>query len=174
MPIAEQVATNARTLEGFLKSTDDGPLSQLFARTLASGGESARTEYGDFLRQLEAKAPERRNRFEQTEMSAVPSEARAKLAQGNSAGNTPSLRHNIDTRTTDDNNPQKTEVPIINEEKARIQNIIEDNPARFQIRHNPEADGSERIHEFDILGIASMNEHDHLIQKNGEKALGRS
>jgi len=156
-----QAAANARTLDGLLKSADDGALPQLFARALTEGGDAARAEYDDFLRQLEARAPGRLEGFRKTVMSAVPEEARRTLTAPH-AEKTPALRHNDATKTTDDR-------PIINEEKARIRNIIEDKPARFQIRQNPKADGSEAIHEIRKWGTEAVEKHDSLIREMAEK-----
>jgi len=165
---AEQVAANTRTLDGLLKSTDDGTLPQLFARALAEGGPSSRAEYDDFLRQLSARAPERLDRFQKTVMSAVPDEARQTLAAP-TAEKIPALRHIGDTNTTHDAADQKSNAPAINEEKARIRNIIDDKPARFEIRRNPEADGSERIHEIRKWGTEAVVEHDPVIREMAEK-----
>ncbi|WP_316975744.1 hypothetical protein [Shumkonia mesophila] len=158
---AEQAAANTRTLDGLLKSTDDGALAQLFARALAEGGPSSRAEYDDFLRQLSARAPERLDRFRKTVMSAVPDETRQTPAAP-TAEKIPASRHNDATNTTEDR-------PTINEEKARIQNIIEDKPARFQIRRNPEADGRWRLHEDPVLGSEAVMERDPIIREMAEK-----
>ncbi len=165
---AEQAAANARTLDGLLKSTDDGALAQLFARALAEGGPSSRAEHDDFLRRLSARAPERLDRFQKTVMSAVPDKARQRLAAP-IAEKIPALRHVGDTNTTQDAADQKSNAPVISEEKARIQNIIEDKPARFQIRRNPEADGSERFHERRLLGRRAVIMEDPTIREMAEK-----
>jgi ribosomal protein S20 len=59
--------------------------------------------------------------------------------------------------------------PIINMEKDRTENIIEDKPALFEIAKNPKADGSPVVWEIPSLGNWAVRRYEPLISEISDK-----
>lgn len=76
----EALSSNERTLTDLLKSSANGSLPLYQADALKSGKDSAIGEYGDLLRQMHKRAPERVAGYENEVMERLPAEARARLA----------------------------------------------------------------------------------------------
>ncbi len=77
----ESVSSNARTLDAFLKHGGNGTLPRYQADALANGKNRkfAIGEYGDFLRQMHKRAPDRVKDFEKDVMDRLPESARTVL-----------------------------------------------------------------------------------------------
>ena len=78
---SESTASNRRTVDAMMKSSDDGDLPHLFADSLGTTKPKAVSEYGDFMGQLRERDPDRAARFEKAVMDKLPEASRARLAQ---------------------------------------------------------------------------------------------
>ncbi|QUJ70498.1 hypothetical protein KDD30_20625 (plasmid) [Photobacterium sp. GJ3] len=65
-------------------------------------------------------------------------------------------------------NKEKKEIPIINMEGDRVQNILKDEPALFEIEDNPNVDGSEPLLEIGLFNpIGSGEIYEKIALKYG-------
>ncbi len=74
----EAHASNSRTLDGLLKYSVNGDLPNLFASAIKEAGKPAVAELGNFMRQLDKRAPERTRGFESQILAKLDTRQKAK------------------------------------------------------------------------------------------------
>ena len=60
-------------------------------------------------------------------------------------------------------------VPVLNMPDERTASILADTPARFEIKDNPNADGSKALHEWSARAKKVVSENDGLIEEMAKK-----
>jgi len=65
----------------------------------------------------------------------------------------------------------KKAIPVIKMERERLQSILDDKPARFEVADNPNVSGEEKFHEAPSKGYRSFVKYDEIVQRMAKNTI---